>query len=92
MFVSNTVQGSPVQRYDLYACRWIVEVDGKRTPNLQTFIDVIKELESEEFVRVKTIDLNGEPSVLTLKQDLHYWPSWQLIFDRETSRWHRKTI
>lgn len=54
--------------------------------------DQPQELEHGVFVRVKTIHLNGKPRVLTLKQDLHYWPTWELRFDRETAQWHRKTI
>lgn len=54
--------------------------------------DQIQELEHGMFVRVKTVHLNGKPRVLSLKQDLHYWPTWELRFDRETAQWHRKTI
>ncbi|KAI7749039.1 hypothetical protein M8C21_009945, partial [Ambrosia artemisiifolia] len=36
------------------------------------------EIEDREFVRIRTVDLNGKPRVLTLKQDLHYWPTWEL--------------
>ncbi|EXC20661.1 Protease Do-like 7 [Morus notabilis] len=49
-------------------------------------------LEHGEFVRVRTVHLNGKPRVLTLKQDLHYWPTWELRFDAETATWRRTTI
>ncbi|KHG15766.1 Protease Do-like 7 [Gossypium arboreum] len=50
------------------------------------------ELEHGEFVRVRTVHLNGKPRVLTLKQDLHYWPTWELRFDPESAIWHRRMI
>lgn len=112
-----------MHRYGLYALQWIVEVNGKPTPDLEAFVNVTKvrlivhktsycfigssslkytnvicislhvqEIENEEFVRVKTVHLNGKPCVLTLKQDLHYWPTWELSFDPETAMWQRKTI
>ncbi|KAI3726424.1 hypothetical protein L1987_66221 [Smallanthus sonchifolius] len=84
--------GSPVHRYGLYPHRWIVEVNGKPTPDLDAFVNVTKEIEDGEFVRVRTVHFNGKPEVLTLKQDLHYWPTWELSFDPETAIWHRKTI
>ncbi|CAN6469947.1 unnamed protein product [Victoria cruziana] len=84
--------GSPVHRYGLYALQWIVEVSGKSTPDLKAFINVTKELEDGAFVRVRTVHLNGKPQVLTLKQDLHYWPTWELTFDPETAIWRRKII
>nr|GEX84205.1 hypothetical protein [Tanacetum cinerariifolium] len=81
-----------VHRYGLYVIQWIVEVNGKPTPNLEAFVNVTKEIEGGEFVRVKTVHFNGKPKVLTLKQDLHYWPTWELNFDQETAMWQRKTI
>ncbi|KAJ7964515.1 protease Do-like 7 [Quillaja saponaria] len=92
VYVASWCHGSPVHRYGLYALQWIVEVNGKQTPNLDAFANVTKELEHGEFVRVRTVYLNGKPRVLTLKQDLHYWPTWELVFDPDTAIWHRKII
>ncbi|KAL3526974.1 hypothetical protein ACH5RR_011630 [Cinchona calisaya] len=92
VYVARWCHGSPVHRYGLYALQWIVEVNGKRTPDLDAFVDATKELDHGEFVRVRTVHLNGKPRVLTLKQDLHYWPAWEVRFDPETAIWHRKTI
>ncbi|XP_059641994.1 protease Do-like 7 [Cornus florida] len=92
VYVARWCHGSPVHRYGLYALQWIVEVNGKSTPDLDAFINVTKELEDREFVRVKTVHLNGKPRVMTLKQDLHYWPTWELRFDPNTAMWRRQTI
>ncbi|KAK1432112.1 hypothetical protein QVD17_09003 [Tagetes erecta] len=35
-----------------------------------------QEIENGEFVCLKTMNLNEKPRVLTLNQDLHYWPTW----------------
>ncbi|MFS7973508.1 putative PDZ domain, peptidase S1C, peptidase S1, PA clan, PDZ superfamily [Helianthus anomalus] len=92
VYVARWSSGSPVHRYGLYSQQWIVEVNGKPTPDLDAFVNVTKEIEDGEFVRVKTVHLNGKPKVLTLKQDLHYWPTWELRFDPETATWHRRII
>ncbi|XWS75557.1 hypothetical protein CRYUN_Cryun01aG0100500 [Craigia yunnanensis] len=92
VYVARWCHGSPVHRYGLYALQWIVEVNGKLTPDLDAFVNVTKELENGEFVRVKTVHLNGKPRVLTLKQDLHYWPTWELRFDPESAIWRRRVI
>ncbi|XP_057971946.1 protease Do-like 7 [Malania oleifera] len=92
VYVARWCHGSPVHRYGLYALQWIVEVNGKPTPNLDAFVDVTKELEHGEFVRVRTVHLNGKPRVLTLKQDLHYWPTWEVRFDLDAAMWRRKII
>ncbi|KAM0846528.1 hypothetical protein ACQ4PT_055623 [Festuca glaucescens] len=49
-------------------------------------------LEDGQFVRVRTIQLDGKPRFRTLKQDLHYWPTWELRFEPETATWHRNNI
>ncbi|PON77426.1 Peptidase S1C [Parasponia andersonii] len=92
VYVARWCHGSPVHRYGLYALQWIVEINGKPTPNLDAFADVTKGLEHAEFVRVRIVHLNGKPRVLTLKQDLHYWPTWELRFNPETATWRRTTI
>ncbi|WJX32215.1 Protease Do-like 7 [Trifolium repens] len=92
VYVARWCHGSPVHRYGLYALQWIVEINGKPTPDLDSFVNVTKELEHGEFVRVRTIHLNGKPRVLTLKQDLHYWPTWELRFNPDTAIWHRNVI
>ncbi|KAF8030641.1 hypothetical protein BT93_E2932 [Corymbia citriodora subsp. variegata] len=92
VYVARWCHGSPVHRYGLYALQWIVQINGKPTPDLDAFISVTKELEHGEFVRVKTVHLNGKPRVLTLKQDLHYWPTWELRFDPDTAVWRRQIV
>ncbi|PIA33529.1 hypothetical protein AQUCO_04100162v1 [Aquilegia coerulea] len=92
VYVARWCHGSPAHRYGLYALQWIVEVNGKLTPDLDSFVEVAKGLEHEEFVRIRTVHLNGKPRVLTLKQDLHYWPTWELTFDAETAMWRRNII
>ncbi|XP_071738914.1 protease Do-like 7 [Rutidosis leptorrhynchoides] len=92
VYISRRSSGSPVCRYGLDSDQWIVEVNGKSTPNLDAFVNVTKEIEDGEFVHARTVELNGKPKVLTLKQNLHYWPTWELRCDPETSIWHRKII
>ncbi|GMH04350.1 hypothetical protein Nepgr_006189 [Nepenthes gracilis] len=92
VYVARWCHGSPSHRYGLYALQWIIEVNGKPTPDLDAFVKVTKELQDGEFARVRTVHLNGKPRVLTLKQDLHYWPTWELRFDSDTALWRRTTI
>ncbi|KAL6956803.1 Protease Do-like 7 [Sarracenia purpurea var. burkii] len=92
VFVARWCHGSPMHGYGLYALQWIVEVNGKPTPDLDAFVDATKEIDDGEFVRVRVVHLNGKPRVLTLKQDLHYWQTWELRFDPDNAMWRRKTI
>ncbi|XP_058185353.1 protease Do-like 7 isoform X2 [Rhododendron vialii] len=92
VYVARLSSGSPAHRYGLYDRQWIVEVNGKRTPDLDAFVEVTKEIDDGEFARVKTVKLTGKPQVLTLKQDLHYWPTWEVRRNPYTALWQHKTI
>ncbi|WCJ25254.1 Pro-apoptotic serine protease nma111 [Euphorbia peplus] len=92
VYITKCHRGSPADRYGLCALRWIVEVNGKPTPDLDAIYNVTKELGNEENIRIRTVNLHGKPQVLTLKQDLHYWPTWELQFDPSSAMWRRDTI
>ncbi|KAG5528100.1 hypothetical protein RHGRI_028888 [Rhododendron griersonianum] len=92
VYISRWCFGSPADRYDILTRQWIVEVNGIPTPDLDVFVEVTKEIEDGEFVRVHTVDLTGKPRVLTLKQDLHYWPTWEVRRNPNTAMWQHETI
>ena len=82
--------GSPATRYGLWAGRRIVEVDGKATPDLQTFVDVVRGKKDKSSVRLKTITWNGSAEVVTLKLDNQYWPAYEIR--RTDDGWQRIDI
>lgn len=81
--------------YQYYYLTKMIVTDLEVSDLISCFLCLInfsQTIEHGEFVRVRTVHLNGKPRVLTLKQDLHYWPTWELRFDLETAMWRRKTI
>ena len=87
VYVSYFNYGSPATRYGLWAMRRVVEVNEQPTPDLDTFIDIVGELEHSESVRLKTITLNGAIEVITLKLDNQYWPAYEI--QRVNGHWRR---
>jgi len=87
VYVAYFNYGSPATRYGLWAGRRVVEVNEIPTPNLQAFIDVAKDIQHRESVRVKTVTWNGTPEVITLKLDNQYWPAYELR--RDENGWRR---
>jgi S1-C subfamily serine protease len=77
--------GSPAARYGLRPTRRIIEVDGQPTPDLDTFLAIVSEKGDRESVRLKTISLDERVQVITLKQDLQYWPTRE--FQYEEGAW-----
>jgi len=75
IYVSRYFLGSPGDYYNLKAKTWILEVNGHPTTNLDEFLQAVAGLTDEEFVRVHLVDGRGKVRVLTMKPDLHYWPT-----------------
>jgi S1-C subfamily serine protease len=88
VYVAYFGYGSPATRYGLWAGRRVVEVNDIPTPNLQAFIDAVKDISHRESVRLKTMTWNETVEVITLKLDNQYWPAYEL---RRTDEGWRRT-
>jgi S1-C subfamily serine protease len=78
VYVSRHWYGSPSTRYRLEATSRIVEVDGQPITNLDSFLAAVASKKDRDAVRLKTLNLDGKPDVITLKLDLEFWPTYEL--------------
>ncbi len=83
VFVAYFSYGSPATRYQLWAGRRIVEVDGQPTPDLDAFIRAVSGREDNSSVRLRTLTWNGSVEVITLKLDNQHWPMYELRLTEE---------
>ena len=90
VFVAYFAYGSPATRYQLWAGRRIVEVDGQPTPNLDAFIKAVAGRPDRASVRLKTVAWNDAVEVITLKLDKRYWPAYELT--RTAAGWRRTAL
>ena len=87
VFIAYFSYGSPATRYQLWAGRRIVEVDGQPTPDLDSFIRAISGREDNASLRLRTVTWNGSVEVITMKLDNQYWPMYELR--RTAEGWKR---
>ncbi len=87
VFVAYFSFGSPATRYQLWAGRRILEVDGQPTPDLDAFIRVVSGRGDDSSLRLRTVTWNGSVEVITLKPDNQYWPTYELR--RTAEGWKR---
>jgi S1-C subfamily serine protease len=90
VFVAYFGYGSPASRYQLWAGRRIVEVDGQPTPDIDAFTRAIAHHADRSSVRLRTITLNGAIEVITLKLDNRYWPAYELKWSEQG--WQRTAL
>ena len=87
VYVAYFSYGSPATRYGLWAGRRVVEVNEQPTPDLQAFVEAVKDLDHRDSVRLKTVSWNETAEVITLKLDTQYWPAYEIR--RTETGWRR---
>jgi len=90
VYVAYFSYGSPASRYGLLPGRRIVEVDGKPTPDLDSFLKLATGRADRTSLRIKTLAINGAPEMITLKIDRHYWSAYELR--RNGDAWERRPL
>ncbi len=87
VYISLYWYGSPASRSKMRAARMITEVDGRPTPDLDAFLEVVRGRPNRASLRVKTLDLEGKSQLQTLRLDLDYFPTYE--FRRGETGWER---
>lgn len=82
VYVSYYLYGSPGHYYGIKACRFVVEVDGKRITDLDSFLAATASVEDGAAVRLKTSDLQGQVVACTLRTDGRFFPTHEFSFRR----------
>ncbi len=90
VYVAYFSYGSPATRYGLWAGRRVVEVNETATPDLEAFVEAVKDIQHRESVRLKTVSWNGSTEVITLKIDTQYWPAYEIR--RTAGGWRRADL
>ncbi|KAJ3142033.1 hypothetical protein HK100_003551 [Physocladia obscura] len=78
VYVSGRSMGSPSFMYGLGQTQWVTNINGVPTPDLESFLAEVSKLDDNVYVRVKTISFDNVPCVLSIKNNLHYFPTSEM--------------
>ncbi|CAG8534660.1 5821_t:CDS:10 [Paraglomus occultum] len=89
VYISARSKGSPAYMYGIVPTMWITHINGIPTPDLDSFVSVVRKCPDNSYVRVKTISFDMIPMVLAVKTCYHYWPTVEMVYDSETKEWNK---
>ncbi|KAK3996179.1 trypsin-like cysteine/serine peptidase domain-containing protein [Cladorrhinum sp. PSN332] len=92
VYVSARTRGSPAYQYGLAPTNFITHVNGKPTPDMQSFLEEVVKIPDNTYFRMRAMTFDSVPWVVTMKKNEHYFPTMELIKDpKEECRWRRVT-
>lgn len=80
--------GAPATRYGLVGTQRILAVDDQPVTTLDELLAAVSGRPDRSAVRVRIQNLDGRDQVITLKLDLQYWPTFELV--RTPTGWERR--
>ncbi|KAF9953667.1 hypothetical protein BGZ72_005245 [Mortierella alpina] len=90
VYVSARSKGSPSYMYGMVPTMWITHINGTPTPDLDALLKAVKKCPDNSYVRVKTMSFDMIPTVLSIKTNMHYWPTAEMVRDdNEESGWRK---
>ncbi|RFU30551.1 hypothetical protein B7463_g5795, partial [Scytalidium lignicola] len=92
VYVSARTRGSPAYQYGLAPTNFITHVNGKPTPDLESFLKEVIDIPDNTYFRLKAMTFDNVPWVITMKKNDHYFPTMEWIKEpSEPSGWKRVT-
>ncbi|KAL2266923.1 hypothetical protein VTJ83DRAFT_4200 [Remersonia thermophila] len=92
VYVSARTRGSPAYQYGLAPTNFITHVNGKPTPDLESFLKEVVKVPDNTYFRLRAMTFDSVPWVVTMKKNEHYFPTMELIKDpTEPCGWRRVT-
>ncbi|CAO3676908.1 unnamed protein product [Rhizopus stolonifer] len=93
IYVTSAHNGSPACMYGLEATMWITHIRDQKVNTLDDLIQQVKDIPDSTYVRVRCIDFDNVPVMLSLKMMNHYFPLTDLARNSEaTCGWSKKVV
>jgi pro-apoptotic serine protease NMA111 len=83
VYVGGEMCGTNASRYGLSERSFITHVDGVATPDLDSFLEQVKNIPDNKYFRLSGVDHWEVRFVKTIRKDTHYWPTVEYRRDKE---------
>ncbi|SCU96171.1 LANO_0E12706g1_1 [Lachancea nothofagi CBS 11611] len=80
-------QSSPATQYGIAATNFITHINEIETPDLDTFLEVVKNIPDNTYCKIRLVTFDNVPFAISLKTNYHYFPTAQLKKDSATGKW-----
>lgn len=71
---------------------FLTHVNNKPTPDLDSFLEAVKQIKDNEYFRLKVMTFDNVPWVATMKKNEHYFPTIEYVKDKSEELGWRKII
>lgn len=75
VYITGRSSGGPAQQYALLPISFITHVNDKETKDLKTFIEVIKDIPDNTYLKVRLVSFDNIPAAISMKTNYHYFPT-----------------
>lgn len=75
VYITGRAQGSPAYQYSIAPTNFITHVNGTPTPTLDEFLDVVRKIPDNTYVRLRVVTFDNVPFACSIKTCYHYFPT-----------------
>lgn len=83
-------QSSPATQYGISGTNFITHVNEFETPDLETFIKIVKEIPDNTYCKIRLMTFDNVPFAISLKTNYHYFPTTELRKNVQTGKWQER--
>lgn len=83
-------ESSPALQYGISATNFITHVNEVATPDVGTFLKVVKSIPDNTYCKMRLVTFDNVPFAISLKTNYHYFPTAELKKDAKSQKWIEK--
>lgn len=87
VYVVQKNPGCPANQYGIENNSFITYINDQETPDLNSFVEIVKKIPSNTYVKITLVSFDQVTLALSLKTNHHYFPTSELKRDPVLKKW-----